>query len=236
MTALFGEATWHFLDGLAADNTKRFFDEHREVYKRHVAEPSADFVTQLAPALRSKVHPALEGEPKVGRSLFRINRDLRFAKDATPYRTHLDFLFWIGDDAPREKPACILRLTSSTVLLGAGQLGVRGAPLDRYRRRLDDPVDGAVVRRIVDEATTAGSRLSDASRVHPPRPMPRDHPNRELLRRDGFHLSHEQPHPDEIATDRFATWCADELVRYRPLLDWLVDASDRRQRLTPDSV
>jgi uncharacterized protein (TIGR02453 family) len=221
LSTSFSPATWAFLHDLAADNTRSAFDAHRDTYQREVAEPSAALVQRLAGVLADRVHPDLRGEAKIGRSLFRINRDTRFSRDKKPYKTHLDFLFWIGDGPPREQPACIMRLTSTTALIGAGQMGVSGGARDRYRHRLDDPADGASLRDIVTALQADGAELSEPDRARPPKPYPQDHPNAELLRRDGFHVTATLSHPAEINAAGFAGWCATQLAAYRPLLDWL---------------
>ena len=68
--------------------------------------------------------------------------DVRFAADKTPYKTHIDFLFWIGEADAGSGPAGIMRITSSTVLLGAGRIRLRGQHLDRYRSAVTDPEHG----------------------------------------------------------------------------------------------
>lgn len=221
MTATFDRDTWTFLDALARDNTKATFDAHRDTYQEQVVAPSAAFVEAMATLLPERVQPDLRAEAKVGRSLFRINRDTRFAKDKTPYKTYLDFMFWIGDGPPREQPACIVRLTSTEVLLGAGRMALRASALDRYRTRLDNADDGATIEGIVAELHAKGASLSDPDRAKPPRPYPVDHPNAELLRRDGFHLSTTHAHPPSIDNGRFPAWCATRLAPYRELLGWL---------------
>ena len=142
MTAGFSGATWDFLDRLAAANTRATFEAARGTYERAVVAPSVALVESLGDLLHARVHPGLQADPAVGRSRFRLNRDLRFSRDKTPYKTHLDFLFWVGDGPPRAQPACILRLTSTEVLLGAGQMGLSREALTRYRERLDDPEGG----------------------------------------------------------------------------------------------
>jgi uncharacterized protein (TIGR02453 family) len=225
MSATFSPATWRFLDRLAADNTKATFDAERDVYTNEVAAPCAAYVEALADLLPEQVHPDLRGRAKVGRSLFRINRDVRFSRDKTPYKTHLDVLFWIGDDGPpRAQPACIVRLTISTVLLGAGQVGLKGDALDRYRRRLDDPEEGARLQGVLDALRADGGELSDPDRVRVPKPYAADHPRAELLRHDGFHVSATYAHPPAVETTRFPDWCATRLAPYGPLLDWLAGA------------
>lgn len=221
MSSTFAPATWRFLDDLAADNTKATFEDRRDAYEADVVAPSVALVEALAGLLPERVHPGLQADPAVGRSRFRLHRDLRFAKDKTPFHTHLDFLFWLGAGPARQQPACILRLTSTEVLLGAGQLGLRGEALDRYRTRLVDPVEGAAVRAIVEGRRAAGAVLSDPARARVPRPYAADDPSAELLRRDGFHLTTTQPHPEAIVTDACASWCAERWAPYAPLLDWL---------------
>lgn len=218
----FPAKAWEFLDGLAADNTSGYFNDHREQYRECIAMPSAAYVATLTPALQ-RVHPGLVGDPRIGRSLFRINRDTRFGHDKTPYKTYADFLFWIGDGEPRRSPACIIRLTTTTVLTGAGQIGLTGAALDRYRTGVAGP-NGTQLRDVVDQLVAAGSELSNPTRLRVPSPYPPDHPNADLLRRDGFHLAHTGRHPTELDDERFMTWTANELARYAPLLTWLTAA------------
>ena len=221
MSTTYSPATWRFLHDLAADNTRATFEARRDTYEADVVAPSVALVEALADLLPERVHPGLQADPALGKGRFRLHRDLRFAKDKTPFHTHLDFLFWVGDGSPRQQPACILRLTSSGVLLGAGQMGLQGEALDHYRARLVDPAEGAAIRAIVEERRIAGAVLSDPARARVPRPYATDDPSAELLRRDGFHLSTAAAHPAEIEGHGFAAWCAERWAPYRPLLDWL---------------
>jgi uncharacterized protein (TIGR02453 family) len=179
----FDRETWAFLDAIARDNTKATFDARRATYQAHAVAPSSAFVESMATLLPECVHSDLRAEAKVGRSLFRINRDTRFSKDKTPYKTHLDFIFWIGGGPPREQPACIVRLTATQVLLGAGQMGLRGPRLDRYRTRLDSPDDGHAIEAIVTGLQAKGASVSDPDRAKPPRPYPR-RPSSDVMRFD----------------------------------------------------
>ncbi|MGH9132648.1 MAG: TIGR02453 family protein [Ilumatobacteraceae bacterium] len=216
----FPRDAWAFLAELDADNTKRFFDTNRQRYDDSIAAPSKALVETLSELLPARLDCDVRAEAKVGRSLFRINRDTRFAADKTPYKTHLDFLFWVGDGPPRTQPAFIMRLTASSVLVGAGRMGVTSDALDAYRAALDAPNRSAAIRTAVDTLVAAGGGLSDPDRARPPRPFPVDHPNADLLRRDGFHLSRTTPHPAPIAEFVFAAWCADALAPFAPVMAW----------------
>lgn len=72
-----------FFIELAANNHKDWFDENRERYKREVKLPFEKFVGDLISAMRDS-EPEIDPDPK--KTIFRINRDIRFAKDKSPYK------------------------------------------------------------------------------------------------------------------------------------------------------
>ena len=80
----FGVDAMRFLAGLEANNTKPYFDEHRSLYQRQVRGPLQELCVAVGERLADTVAPNISFAPKVGRSMFRINRDLRFAADKTP--------------------------------------------------------------------------------------------------------------------------------------------------------
>lgn len=221
----FPDTAWTFLTGLSANNTRSYFTTHRANYQAGIAEPSAALVRALSPLLAEGVHPNLQAEAKVGRSLFRINRDTRFSADKTPYKTHVDFLFWADgasrEDDPRTCAACIMRITSHDVLTGAGRIGLRGPALEHYRALVTDPTTGPQLRGLIDTLLATGCELSEPSRTRPPRPHPADHPNADLLVRDGFHVTRTEPHPATIATVGFVDWVIERLHPYRRVVDAL---------------
>lgn len=72
-----------FFKDLAANNNKVWFDENRDRYVQKVKEPFEGFIADLIPALM-RIDPALKTEAK--KAIFRVNRDIRFSKDKTPYK------------------------------------------------------------------------------------------------------------------------------------------------------
>jgi uncharacterized protein (TIGR02453 family) len=80
----FGPDLLAFLKGLAANNHKAWFDANRGVYETAVKGPLGDFVETLS-AEFAKAKLDLKGDRK---SLFRMNKDIRFSKDKTPYKTN----------------------------------------------------------------------------------------------------------------------------------------------------
>jgi len=76
-----------FFKELAANNHKDWFDENRKRYTTVVKEPFKKLVGDLIEDVKNSYDPDLLIEPKD--AIFRINRDIRFAKDKTPYKTRL---------------------------------------------------------------------------------------------------------------------------------------------------
>ena len=81
--AFFNKDYLDFFKELAANNNKEWFDKNRKRYEREVKEPFKNFVTELISAM-AKDDSDLEIEAKD--AIFRINRDIRFSKDKTPYK------------------------------------------------------------------------------------------------------------------------------------------------------
>lgn len=69
------EAALDFYDDLEIDNSKFFWEQHKETYRTAVAEPMSALAEELADEF---------GTAK----LFRPHRDVRFSKDKSPYKTH----------------------------------------------------------------------------------------------------------------------------------------------------
>lgn len=72
-----------FFKELAANNHKDWFDQNRDRYHTNIKEPFEAFVSDLVDELK-KADPRLNINPKS--AIFRINRDIRFSKDKSPYK------------------------------------------------------------------------------------------------------------------------------------------------------
>src|SRR5690349_7006892 len=80
----FKPAALRYLRQLAAHNEKPWFEAHRTEYEQEVREPMRMLIEEMLMRFRAFA-PEIGGDPK--RSMFRINRDVRFSKDKSPYKT-----------------------------------------------------------------------------------------------------------------------------------------------------
>jgi uncharacterized protein (TIGR02453 family) len=86
----FTQGTFDFLHGLKKNNNKEWFEKHRAEYEGELREPSKQLVGAMSAAFAEANIPLIADQRK---SLFRINRDIRFSKDKSPYKTHIGIMF-----------------------------------------------------------------------------------------------------------------------------------------------
>jgi uncharacterized protein (TIGR02453 family) len=86
-------ATIRFLKDLQDNNNKPWFDAHRQVYENAKADLQK-LVGQLIPAIASFDEPI--GTLQVKDCTFRINRDVRFSKNKSPYKNNMAAYFSRG--------------------------------------------------------------------------------------------------------------------------------------------
>ena len=81
----FRPAAYDFLAGLAANNNRDWFGEHKPTYEAEVITPFRLLLADVISALAAAEIP-LTGDP--AKAIFRIHRDVRFSKDKLPYKIH----------------------------------------------------------------------------------------------------------------------------------------------------
>jgi len=80
--------TFRFFRDLSRNNRKEWMDDNRERYQTAVVQPLHGLLVELTPAMQ-KLHPGFDVTGRTGVNFSRINRDIRFAKDKTPYRPQM---------------------------------------------------------------------------------------------------------------------------------------------------
>ena len=79
------EKTLEFLWENRIKNNRDWYMEHKKEFQEFVLQPMIELVEKLEKPLH-KIDPLLIIVPKVGKSISRVNRDIRFSKDKTLYR------------------------------------------------------------------------------------------------------------------------------------------------------
>jgi uncharacterized protein (TIGR02453 family) len=85
---IFSKEVFQFFRELGRHNKKTWMDANRERYQSVVVKPFRALLEELSPALL-KLDPQFDVAARGGTNFSRINRDIRFAKDKTPYRAQM---------------------------------------------------------------------------------------------------------------------------------------------------
>jgi len=96
-SAIFTAETFRFFRELGRNNHKAWMDANRERYQSHIVAPMRALLEAMAPAAL-KLHTGFDTSGRTGANFSRINRDIRFAKDKTPYRTQMYLTFKDGGE------------------------------------------------------------------------------------------------------------------------------------------
>src|SRR4051812_831954 len=116
-----------FYEGLEADNTRAYWEDHKKDYEELVRRPMTALLDELA---------AEFGEGKI----FRPYRDVRFARDKSPYKTAIGATLERGG---------YVQFSAHGLAAGAGYWDMRPDQIDRYRRVVDDDKAGAALEQLI---------------------------------------------------------------------------------------
>lgn len=189
-----------FLEDLARNNNKEWFEANRNRYEKSLLEPSKNFVTAMGEQLL-KIAPNIKAIPKVDRSIFRLFKDVRFHKGA-PFKTHQGILFWEGDG--RLESSCFyFHIEPPFYNAGAGMATFTPEILNEYRKSLTKPKQRNEFIKIVENATKNGYVLGGKKRKTMPKGFIAEGLVEELLKYESIYLSDETPINADFYSDDF---------------------------------
>ena len=128
-----------FFKELAANNHKEWFDDNRKRYESTVKNPFKDFIQTMIERVRED-DPSVRIEAKD--AIMRINRDIRFSKDKTPYNTHVSAIISAGGRKDKSIPGIYLQLGAEDVRFYGGAHMVEKEQLADIRNAIADDLDG----------------------------------------------------------------------------------------------
>lgn len=171
-----------FLSELARHNNRTWFEANRQRYEDSVRTPAIEFIAAMAGPL-AKLSPHFSAIPKkVGGSLMRIHRDVRFSKDKKPYKCNLGIQFRHVAGKDVHAPGFYFHVDPHEVFLGAGIWHPESEALTSIREAIDE--DPAAWKRAKgNKAFLAQFELAGESLKRPPRGYGADHLLLEDLKR-----------------------------------------------------
>ncbi len=172
----FGEHALEFWEGLTADNSKTYWQAHKDTFTREIAEPLEALADALTPEF---------GEVR----RFRPYRDVRFSKDKSPYQLFAS----MAATGARDSGMLYLQLGLDGLLLAGGYYQPATDTLNRFRTAVSDPAVAASFDSTRDALAAEGLVLDGDPLKTAPRGWDRDHPRLDLLRLRNLALSRTRP-------------------------------------------
>jgi uncharacterized protein (TIGR02453 family) len=199
----FPSAALDFYDDLEIDNTKSFWEAHKAVYAESVKAPMVALTDALAPEF---------GTAKI----FRPYRDVRFAKDKTPYKTHQGAYVAVA-------PATgwYVEVSAPGVRVGAGFYHAESADLARIRDGMADERTGTELAKLLRSLKRKGFELGGETLKTTPRGYDADHPRIDLLRHKSMTLGRSYGFEPVIHTAELLDLVRKDWRSLRSFVDWV---------------
>jgi uncharacterized protein (TIGR02453 family) len=199
----FPVAALDFYDDLEMDNTKSFWEGHKHVWKESVEAPMKALMAELEPEF---------GPAKV----FRPYRDVRFAKDKTPYKTHQGAFVAAG-------PATgwYFEISPRGTRVGSGFYDADGPRLAAIREAMADEKTGKALDRLLKRLEKDGFEVGGDKLKTSPRGYAADHPRIHLLRRKQLFVGRSYGFEADAIGAGLVDRVSADWRALRPLVSWL---------------
>ena len=187
-------------------------------------EPSRSFVTEVGKKLKSIV-PNIQAIPIANKSLFRINRDIRFSKDKSPYKTHMGIYLWEGVRKKRmECSGFYLHYENGEIFLGSGLHIFPRDILTAFRDAVAQKSKAKDLLDIIDEVSNH-PEITVSGEHYKKIPVGYEavEENERLLKHNGLFASIEPAMPDAFNTRDFVDFCFERYRLMLPIHRWIAD-------------
>lgn len=205
-----------WFQGLAMAQNRDWFQAHREGYEQLWLAPMQSLLAELKAPLE-KVYGKKLGPVKV----FRLNRDVRFSKDKSPYKTHIAGMIPFEGFAPMEGPAALYLHLGLEEVVAFGFYMLETPSLQRLRKQLLDEKTGPALAKLISAAGKVGLQPDGMEKLkRPPPGVSADHPRVELLKNKSLALSRN----DVPRSVRFGAglkaWVLEQAKAAAPVVKW----------------
>lgn len=213
----YSDETFEFFMAIRFNNNRPFFQDNRDWYLRAVREPSIALAEELA-ATAEEIDPDLERRPY--RVVSRINRDIRFARDKSPYRDHVWLSFHHTEGEKGKLPDLFFEVNDNHAFYGMGFYKSNRHLMDALRQRI--LACPAQVLELVEPLAQDFLFYGD---INPRIAVPQEvcEPLRPLYASKTFYFEREITDFDLIRSPELAQVLRSDFLRFKPLYRYLKD-------------
>ncbi len=212
---MIAQAGIEFLRQLKANNDRAWFDAHRAAYEADVRAPMLELVAALNDRLEAFAPVYVN---RSGTALARIQRDVRFGPDKTPYKTHVTAVFALAGRPRAETAGLYLRVSEGGAEVQGGILRPSPAALAVLREAMAEELP--CVRELVDDLGEVMGELQGEVLRRVPRGYRADHPAADLLRHRQLYFSAWLP-PELVTSGRLIDEVALRFEALVPFVSWI---------------
>ncbi|MGZ5243066.1 MAG: DUF2461 domain-containing protein [Bacteroidia bacterium] len=134
----FTPAFINFFKDLSPNNSTEWFNENRKTYEKEVKKPFALFVEEMIKRIQQH-EPDVQIKP--ADAITRINKDIRFSKDKTPYNTHVAANISAFGKKDKSYPGFYFQLSAEKISMFGGSYMVEPATLEKLRTYIAENPD-----------------------------------------------------------------------------------------------
>jgi uncharacterized protein (TIGR02453 family) len=216
----FADTDRRFFRALARNQTREWFQAHKRDYDDGWLHPMQALLAEV----RERIDAAFPQQPLGAPKVFRIYRDVRFAKDKSPYKTHVGGYIGMegGDAGPSVPSPLYLHLGDTEVFACAGHYMMLPPQLARYREAVADDRQGARLATLLKGLVRSGYGVSaHETMARVPRGIDPAHPRADLLRQKGLIVTFPELPPSLLVERGLVTWLVKHAKRVAPVVEWL---------------
>lgn len=211
--------TLQFLDDLKANNNREWFLENKKRYealKKDYQQLVSDFLDSMKP-----MDPSLE-MLEVKNCTFRINRDIRFSKDKSPYKSHLGV--WLSSGAKgQNRSGYYIHLETGASFIAGGLYCPEAEDLKKMRKEIayfHDDLEAILDEKHFKKEFKDFDRNEKNTLKNPPRGYEKEHPAIEFLKLKSFESS-QRIAISEVTKKDFVATMSKKLSALKPLNDFI---------------
>lgn len=215
---MFSQQSFDFLTLLTANNDREWFKTNQSQYEDNVRTPALKFIEAMQGPILA-LSPRFTAIPKkVGGSLMRPQRDSRFSKDKTPYKTNVGIQFRHFQAKDVHAPGFYVHVANDECFIAAGIWHPESQALNAIRHCIDENPNG--YKKALATLKQAGFELTGDSLIRPPRGFDSQHPLIDELKRKDF-IAIKPVTIEQVCSDSFIDLCTKEFEQTRSLMAYL---------------
>ncbi|TDW47250.1 uncharacterized protein (TIGR02453 family) [Flavobacterium sp. 270] len=208
-----------FLDDLKANNNRDWFQDNKkryEIFKKDYHQLVSDFLDAMKP-----LDPSLE-LLEVKNCTFRINRDIRFSKDKSPYKSHLGV--WLSAGAKgANRAGYYVHIEKGASFIAGGFWAPDADELKKVRKEIaffHDDLENILADKDFKKEFKSLDVNETNSLKNPPRGYEKDHPAIEFLKLKSFTVSQKYD-IKEVTQKDFVAKISQKLITLKPLNEFI---------------